>query len=239
MPPYYIKIRKEIAQQIAAGVWKAGDRLPSDSIFSRRYHVSKGTIRLVMNQLAEKNIVRREQGKGTFVLGTEATQNGIKLNEIASSFHQKLEYDIHFISIDKGNGDNNVLDLLGIHHNKKYIELIRSGTMSDKTICYFKTYIPYDRYKKFMDISVDEFSKTTPWKILAEKFGLKVDHIEETISIKPPSEEDKIILGVSSNILLLVTENLYFGSDGLPVKYQIGKWNLGDNVLFRSIVQHR
>jgi GntR family transcriptional regulator len=57
--------------QVAAGVFRPGDRLPSEAQLCERYGVSPMTVRRVVNILADQGVVIAERGRGTFVRGLE------------------------------------------------------------------------------------------------------------------------------------------------------------------------
>jgi DNA-binding GntR family transcriptional regulator len=65
--PAYAQLVRILRGQIAAGVFRAGDRLPSEAQLCERYGVSPMTVRRVINILADQGVVIAEQGRGTFV----------------------------------------------------------------------------------------------------------------------------------------------------------------------------
>lgn len=65
--PLYQQIKGLILQSLHAGEWKPGDPIPSEMDLAARYHVSQGTVRKAIDELAAENLVVRRQGKGTFV----------------------------------------------------------------------------------------------------------------------------------------------------------------------------
>ena len=72
--PLYQQIKGLILQSLHAGEWKPGDPIPSEMDLAARYHVSQGTVRKAIDELAAGNLVVRRQGKGTFV-ATHAEQH--------------------------------------------------------------------------------------------------------------------------------------------------------------------
>lgn len=65
--PLYKRIQEDIKAQIASGVLRAGDRIPSESEMRKHYFVSAMTVRSALNGLADEGIIYRVQGKGSFV----------------------------------------------------------------------------------------------------------------------------------------------------------------------------
>ena len=65
--PLYEQIRILLTQGLVAGEWKPGEAIPSEFELAARYHVSQGTVRKAIDELASEHILVRRQGKGTFV----------------------------------------------------------------------------------------------------------------------------------------------------------------------------
>lgn len=63
----YQQISNDIQAKIASGEYKEGQMLPSEAKFCDIYHVSRVTVRAAIADLAEKEIVVKKHGKGTFV----------------------------------------------------------------------------------------------------------------------------------------------------------------------------
>jgi GntR family transcriptional regulator len=65
--PDYVRISKAIEAAIVGGRLKPGDKLPSISEMTQRYEVGATTVKMVLVRLEARRLVRRQQGKGTFV----------------------------------------------------------------------------------------------------------------------------------------------------------------------------
>jgi len=69
--PLYIRIREALIARLTSGEWKPGTMLPGDAALAAEMAVSHGTMRKAVDSLAADGVLRRHQGKGTFV--TEQT----------------------------------------------------------------------------------------------------------------------------------------------------------------------
>ncbi|GAB3972365.1 winged helix-turn-helix domain-containing protein [Plantactinospora veratri] len=65
--PDYVRISDAYASAIVEGKLKPGDKLPSIAEMTKRYGVGATTIKMVLVRLEARRLVRRHQGKGTFV----------------------------------------------------------------------------------------------------------------------------------------------------------------------------
>src|SRR5215210_4412597 len=65
--PLYKEVKIRLTRGLAAGEWKAGEAIPSESRLAERFNVSVGTIRKAIDELVAERILLRQQGRGTFV----------------------------------------------------------------------------------------------------------------------------------------------------------------------------
>jgi GntR family transcriptional regulator len=84
--PAYAQLVRILRGQIAAGVFGAGDRLPSEAQLCERYGVSPMTVRRVINILAAQGVVTAEQGRGTFVKPLQLDAATFDLNRLQRLF---------------------------------------------------------------------------------------------------------------------------------------------------------
>jgi GntR family phosphonate transport system transcriptional regulator len=61
------RIADDVEQEIVAGVYTAGERLPGEVEIAQRFDVNRHTVRRALAELAMRGLVRAERGSGTFV----------------------------------------------------------------------------------------------------------------------------------------------------------------------------
>jgi GntR family phosphonate transport system transcriptional regulator len=61
------RIAASLRDEIAAGAWAPGDRLPSEAELATRFGVHRHTLRAAVAVLAEEGLLRARRGAGTFV----------------------------------------------------------------------------------------------------------------------------------------------------------------------------
>ena len=67
--PKYLALYNKIIGEIEVGNYRPGDRIPSDNELMRQYTLSKSTVTKALDLLVNNGVVRREQGRGSFVTG--------------------------------------------------------------------------------------------------------------------------------------------------------------------------
>ena len=65
--PLYLKVHRAIADEIARGTYRHGDRLPTERALCERFSVSRVTLRRALRSLVEDGVLNPSQGRGWFV----------------------------------------------------------------------------------------------------------------------------------------------------------------------------
>ncbi|MBK7474396.1 MAG: GntR family transcriptional regulator [Betaproteobacteria bacterium] len=65
--PLYHQIKENITRQIVSGRWLSGHELPSETDLCGHFGVSRGTLRRALDDLENRGLIVRRQGRGTFV----------------------------------------------------------------------------------------------------------------------------------------------------------------------------
>jgi GntR family transcriptional regulator len=65
--PFYFQLAELLEEEIVAGRWEPGTRVPSENELCSRYELSRTTVRQALARLEQEGLVGREKGRGTFV----------------------------------------------------------------------------------------------------------------------------------------------------------------------------
>jgi GntR family transcriptional regulator len=86
--PIYHRIQERLRNDIAAGRFADGDRLPSESELARTFQTTRTTVRHALARLEYEGLIQREAGRGTF-----ATPSRV-LSRIDTRFYQSFEEQV-------------------------------------------------------------------------------------------------------------------------------------------------
>lgn len=85
--PIWKSIRQTLQDEIQSGLYRPGDKLPTEHELTSRFGVNRHTIRHALSALAEEDIVRSRRGSGVYVSNTPTTYPiGKRVR-----FHQNIE----------------------------------------------------------------------------------------------------------------------------------------------------
>ncbi len=77
----YHSVGHIIRSKIQSGEWKVGQKIPSERSLSTSLNVSRATVRQGIENLVKEGILRREQGRGTFIAPPKFKQGALRLLE--------------------------------------------------------------------------------------------------------------------------------------------------------------
>ncbi len=157
--PKYYQIYEVLADEIRSGIYKEGDRFPSDTELVERYDVSRGTIREALKMLFHQGYLVREQGRGTFV-----TYRKIQ---------QSPDYLIGFRELMQRNNikpsariiEKQVLDpmpwlirLMDLGPADKIVRLVRVRYGDDQPLIIERSFFHCGIFKPLMDKDLEKYS---------------------------------------------------------------------------------
>ncbi|NCB31590.1 MAG: GntR family transcriptional regulator [Clostridia bacterium] len=83
--PLYQQLMTRLKNDILAGVYPAGARIPSEQVLCDTYSVSRVTVRKAMLDLVQEGLLVRRQGKGTFVAEERLQKDLLQITSFSSA----------------------------------------------------------------------------------------------------------------------------------------------------------
>jgi GntR family transcriptional regulator len=65
--PLYISVKNAILKAIQSGIFDESNQLPTEKILAEKFNVSRATIRSALQSLEDENVIKKQQGVGTFL----------------------------------------------------------------------------------------------------------------------------------------------------------------------------
>ena len=202
----YLQISSLLHEEISRGLYDPSGKLPSEAELCKRFAVSRVTVRLALDKLAEENVVERKQGKGTFVAGKQL-RHGL---DTLRSFHESLRIqglnpEMRLIARHIVNTPDNVRSALGVNMEKSLL-LERLHVVDGEPVALGRSYLPVE----VDSLSWEETEQQPTYAILESLTGLRVVRADIGISAQSADKELADILKISSGMPLLVMRRLSY-----------------------------
>ncbi len=212
--PAYVQLANILRRQIAEGLFKPGDQLPSEAQLCRYYGVSPMTVRRSINLLADQDVVTTAQGRGTFVKPLELSTATFDLRELQELFSQNAGtviklLDVRIIPADKCTAGKLKRE---VGENTIYIRrlLIKDG----EPIFYHREYLIYDPTRPIVEAEMDV---TSLQGLFANVENTLLKRGELTARATLMNEEEANLLRVSLPAAALCLEHTFYDFKNQPI----------------------
>lgn len=213
-----VALYRQIADDIAASIgrtYRPGQRLPSESAFMEKYGVSRVTVRMALSYLADRGLVVRKQGRGTFA-STPRIHHDL---QGLSGFHDSL--------ISMGISPETKLLEFGVISVGPYLQDIL-GLTSDRTLGFKRLYIvdgeplalviTHFPEEYIGRISREIMTQSPSYEVLKNTIGVHILRADLTIRVQSMSSEIAELLR-SDQHSILELERITYGEYDVAVEH--------------------
>lgn len=204
------ELYETIFAKIHKGEWEAGYKLPSESMLSEEYGVSRATVREALQELVLRGCIKREQGKGSYVLHTTidyGMDELMSINKLLERYGLKPSTKEVTIAITAASPED--ADALGISEYEPIYIIDRVKCADDVPVVYDSVYIPC---KFFSEPDVKQLEGSL-FEILDNR-GIHVMQGIGHVSVQIVSDEMAQKLDLDKNQPLLCMYNVLYDKDG-------------------------
>lgn len=175
--PLYRQVSQRIFRKIQQGVYKYGDKIPSEKELAAYYGVNRMTVRRAVSLLSEQGLLKSMQGKGVFVVDTfyqaRIPKDGMQFD---GSFFRDPRLRQEFLFLQKVAAGKTLGDLFNIKGNSPVWLLGRRRMAENMVVALEYSYFPV---KWIPDFSKDLCTES--WEILFTQRQLMPSRIEQAV----------------------------------------------------------
>ena len=85
----YEQVKDHISRKIQEGIWRAGDRLPSENELVTQFGISRMTVNRALRELVEQGRIVRVAGVGSFVAEDKPQSTLLQIANLAGEIRQR------------------------------------------------------------------------------------------------------------------------------------------------------
>lgn len=149
--PAYLQIANTLSEEIAAGLYRAGDQLPTEPQLRAQYGVSPATVRRAIGILLDRGLVTTTQGKGTFVRAVAIGEAVFRLQDITRSWDGDESVDVLLLEARVLPADEEAASRLRLHQNDRVVLLRRLVRRDDLPLVYQVEHVVYDERRPLVE----------------------------------------------------------------------------------------
>lgn len=239
--PMYRQIAEDLRKKIESGELAPGERLPTESGLQVLYqHASRNTVRDAIRELAQRGLVRKRAGRGTFVaepvvpLVVDLTP---ALDRRVPELDENVEHVSDYLptvsaagrrrsssgpSVQVHAAQDRIAETLRIPPGSKAVSRHQEKYVDDVPFSLQTTFYPY-RYVEQGGVRLLDAHPiregTVPY--LEKLLGFKEVGYEDRLSVRPSHDLETYFFRLESHVLMVETGRVSFDAAGTPVRYTI------------------
>lgn len=214
--PLYFQVARGVREQLVAGIYQPGEKLPNEAELAAQLQISRPTVRQAFDLLVKDRLISREHGRGTFVRNVPFTVSGLRLQSSIGSLLSRsgvpreptstvtLQADISF-------GASVVTQLKGARNTGTKVS--RLLTNRGRPYAIVEDFIPDPIAAHVNETSLREggvYAAIT-------RGGEIVARAIQSIRAREASATQAQLLQISSGSALLNVERVAFGATDVPI----------------------
>lgn len=227
--PLYAQLESILADEIAAGAYPPGSRLPNEDQLVERYAVSRTTVRQTIQNLVGRGLVEIRRGKGTFVLQPKITHELTELTGFVEDM-QSLgrRASARLLGKEIVPASESVALQLAINAGTPVVRIQRVRLADNSPLSFDETYLPREIGERILENDLE----TEPiFSLLEQKYDtplLEAEYRLEAVSA------DAIVaraLGIAVSGPIFLIERTSYTTGHQPIDYE-KLYYRGDHIRF-------
>lgn len=226
--PLFIQIEKLIEARILNSEWKPGEALPSEFAFADYYDVSQGTARKAINLLAERNLLERRQGKGTFVKSLTIEREHSHFFHIINRSGEKIVPTTTQLSVKTQLSDIETEKYLKLQPTTEITVIERLRLTGNKPQLLELIKIESSRFPG-LNRFLSEYTENELYPVYEQLHGVRILRAEEEIKAVAATKRQAKLLEVNPDTPLLEITRVARAFDDEPVELRKSWVHTKDN----------
>lgn len=212
--PLYLQLTEQLRKDIESGVYKRGQKIPTELELCDLYKVSRITVRKALKELEKENLLVRERGKGTFIsmvmLRRDIAHN-TSFTKICQATNQTPGAKTIKSVIEEATEEDQ--EALKLPPGSRVIVLERIRYANSVPVA-----IEFSRFPERFSFLLDEdLNNASLLSILSEKYGIKFTNSSyKVIKLVYAAYEQAKYLSLSPGYPLISIASLSNDADGTP-----------------------
>lgn len=232
--PLYHQLKQAFRSEIERGVYKPGDRLPSEAELIRQYGISRITVRQALDELEAEGLVMRRHGKGTYVAEPRIEQELVRLTDFVEDMQRAGQNPssrvVAFVHEPARPG---IARALQLPSGTEVVRVDRLRLANGRPIAYDTTWLPL----RFGELLAGmDLTQETIYHILETRYAIPVVSGAIYMTASAATAQNAAHLELPSGAALLVIQRISYTTGDKPVYLQ-ERYYRPDRVQYRVMLR--
>jgi GntR family transcriptional regulator len=214
--PLYIQLKNVLLKLIHSENLKPHERLPSERELSQEYGISRMTIRQALQSLIRDGLLYTRIGKGTFVSEIRLEQGRTLTGFSQEMIRRGLKPSSILLEASIVPASAEIATALDIDENSGVVRISRLRMANNQVIAIEIAYLPHALCPGLLD---DDFSKSSLYDVLQNKYGIRLVSAEQTMEAALANNHELKMLQLKSPAAVLRMKRATSSEQGTIVEY--------------------
>ena len=214
--PLHYQIADYLLFMLQKGDLNRNDKLPTEEKLTEIFDVSRTTIRKALDQLLNKKLIYKKQGRGTFWTEITESLTQKKLSGINRQIFAITEKtDVTVLSKKQVSVSGEIADFLGLPGGSRVVEFERLRFINNEPMSYTINYLPVSIGEP---ISKEQLEKKTMLETLEADFKIDLGIINHEVEITRANSVTSEFLKIAVLDPVLTIKTSVFDSLNNPIE---------------------
>jgi GntR family transcriptional regulator len=212
----YVQIEEELAERIRSGMLRCGDRIPPERELAEQMQVSRMTVRQALGRLADRGLLVRQPGRGTFVSEPKLVQS---LSRLSGFYDQMISHGIlptsRLLSAGEIPAGVAVAGVLGLRLAEPLYKVVRLRFVGGVPLVLETSFFPARLVPGLLDLDLERNSIYR----LMERYDARPTRAIQSLEPVPARAEEAVALDVAEGSPVMLVERTGWDAHGRAVEY--------------------
>ena len=206
--PKYYQLSEILRRRITSGELKPGDQLPTEEKLCREYDLSRGTVRHAFSTLVNEGLIRREQGKGSFVSFNRPQRASFELTRFDRDMRQQHHKPgTRVLNLEVKPASKEVASRLNIPTGDKIILIERIRLADQRPVIHETRHLAYSLCPELVH---DDLEKESIHSLLIHKYHLPLIRTEHIVEVRSMTPEQARLMEVNPGTMAFYVDRLTY-----------------------------
>lgn len=215
--PLYYQLKELLKEKIESGEWVPGDLVPSEHKLMQQFKISRNTAKKALDDLVQEGILKRVQGKGTFVSKPKIEQSLGGFYSFSKVMEAKgLRPKDVILGLEREQAKPGVAKRLQVPAGTDIIGLKRLRCAGEEPIILETSYLPQQIAP---NLTISKLEENSLYDILEKDYGIFVTKAKEVFEPVLIRDYESKYLQVKGGYPALLLDRIAYEANGRVVEF--------------------
>ena len=219
-PDSAIPLYKQLEEVLLAELdhMAAGEMLPPERELQEKYHVSRATVRMTLDEIERQGRIKRIQGIGTVVIKPTIQPEIMKLTSFTEDIRARgMIPSSQVLDLAIVVPSPMVVKALELESHNQILYVKRLRLADNEPVGIHELYIP-----PALELSLNELrSMASYYTLLRERHGIEPRHALERLTARNATPEEAALLDIAAGNALLTIERTTYADNEIPIEFVV------------------